>query len=101
MKFEDELHFIADYLKIKNYISELNTLDGIWTSRVSSHIPLKNVSKFINEERIVQAVDLIDKTLKMSGITRPKLAVAALNPHAGDNGNFGTEEIDIINPTIK
>ena len=101
MKFEDELHFIADYLKIKNYISELNTLDGIWTSRVSSHIPLKSVSKFINEERIVQAVDLIDKTLKMSGITRPKLAVAALNPHAGDNGNFGTEEIDIINPTIK
>ncbi len=101
MGFEDELHFIANYLNVKNYISELNTLDGIWTSRVSSHIPLKDVSSFINEERIKEAANLIDKTLKQSGIKRPRLAVAALNPHAGDNGNFGTEEIDIINPTIK
>ena len=97
---EDELHYMAEYLGLENYISELNTLDGIWTSRVSSHIALKKVPDYITESRILQAVNLIDKTLQRSGISRPRLSVAALNPHGGDNGNFGTEEIDIIKPAI-
>ncbi len=97
---EDELHYMAEYLGLKNYVSELNTLNGIWTSRVSSHIALKNVSDYITESRIFQAINLIDKTLKRSGVSRPRLSVAALNPHGGDNGNFGTEEIEIIKPAV-
>jgi len=97
---EDELHYMAEFLGVKNYISELNTLDGIWTSRVSSHIALKDVPMYITEDRIFEAIYLIDKTLKRSGIIRPRLSVAALNPHGGDNGNFGREEIDIIQPAV-
>jgi len=97
---EDELHYMAEFLNVKGYISELNTLDGIWTSRVSSHIALKDVPDYITEERITKAVHLIDKTLRRSGMRRPRLSVAALNPHAGDNGNFGTEEIDVITPAV-
>jgi len=98
---EDELHYMAEFLGVESYISELNTLNGIWTSRVSSHIPLKDVHNFINENRIYEAVDLLDKTLRRSGVDRPRLSVAALNPHAGDNGNFGMEEIEVIGPAVE
>ena len=98
---EDELHYIAEFLGVETYISELNTLNGIWTSRVSSHIALKDVAGYITEHRITEAVQLIDSTLRRSGLSRPRLSVAALNPHAGDNGNFGMEEIEVITPTVE
>ena len=98
---EDELHYMAEILGVETYISELNTLDGVWTSRVSSHIALKDVPDYITNHRISEAVHLIDKTLRRSGLSRPRLSVAALNPHAGDNGNFGREEIDVITPAVQ
>ncbi|MEC8146099.1 MAG: 4-hydroxythreonine-4-phosphate dehydrogenase PdxA, partial [Pseudomonadota bacterium] len=98
---EDELHHMAEFLGVEGYISELNTLNGIWTSRVSSHIALKEVAGYITEHRITEAVHLIDRTLRRSGLNRPRLSVAALNPHAGDNGNFGMEEIEVITPTVE
>ena len=98
---EDELHYMAEFLGVEGYISELNTLNGIWTSRVSSHIALKEVADYITEHRITEAVNLIDRTLRRSGLSRPRLSVAALNPHAGDNGNFGMEEIEVITPTVE
>ena len=98
---EDELHYMAEFLGVETYISELNTLDGVWTSRVSSHIALKDVPDYITDHRISEAVHLIDKTLRRSGLSRPRLSVAALNPHAGDNGNFGREEIDVITPAVQ
>lgn len=96
----DELHYMADKLNVEGYITELNTLDGIWTSRVTSHIPLRDVSESVTEEGICEAVLLLHRTLKRAGINRPQIAVAGLNPHAGDGGNFGDEEIDIIAPAI-
>ena len=98
---DDELHYMAEKLGATNYISELNTLDGMWTSRVTSHIPLRDVADVITEERVHHAVHLINDVLRRSGIARPRIAVAALNPHAGDDGNFGTEEIDILTPAVK
>ena len=98
---EDELHYMAEFLGVETYISELNTLEGLWTSRVSSHIALKEVPEYITDHRISEAVHLIDKTLRRSGMNRPRLSVAALNPHAGDNGNFGREEIDVISPAVQ
>ena len=98
---EDELHYMAEFLGVETYISELNTLEGLWTSRVSSHVALKDVPDYITDHRISEAVHLIDKTLRRSGMSRPRLSVAALNPHAGDNGNFGREEIDVISPTVQ
>ena len=97
----DELHYMAEKLGVTTYISELNTLDGMWTSRVTSHIALRDVADAITEERVHEAVFLIDNVLRRSGVARPRIAVAALNPHAGDNGNFGTEEIDILTPAVK
>ncbi|OCX66936.1 4-hydroxythreonine-4-phosphate dehydrogenase [Thioclava sp. SK-1] len=97
----DELHHIGAYLGVQNYLSELNTLDGMWTSRVTSHIALRDVADAITPDRLIEAIELADTTLRRSGVVRPRIAVAALNPHAGDGGNFGTEEIDVITPTVE
>ncbi|NND92221.1 MAG: 4-hydroxythreonine-4-phosphate dehydrogenase PdxA [Granulosicoccus sp.] len=97
----DELHYMAEMLRVTGYVSELNTLDGMWTSRVTSHIPLKDVAASITSERITHATHLIDSTLRRAGYERPRIAVAALNPHGGDSGNFGREEIDVIEPAVR
>lgn len=97
----DELHYMAERLGATGYVSELNTLDGIWTSRVTSHVALKDVAASITGERIIEATRLIDGTLRRAGVARPRIAVAALNPHAGDGGNFGREEIEVIEPAVR
>lgn len=96
----DELRYMAEKLKVQDYVTELNTLDGLWTSRVTSHIALRDVSGALTEKAICEAVLLLDKVLKKVGVDRPQIAVAALNPHAGDGGNFGDEEIHLITPAV-
>ena len=98
---DDELQFMASYLGVENHVSEVNSFDGMWTSRVTSHIALRDVASSITREKIASATRLIGGLLKSSGIKRPRISVAALNPHAGDGGNFGTEEIDIIRPAVE
>jgi 4-hydroxythreonine-4-phosphate dehydrogenase len=100
MQHEDELHHFADYLGVTGYFCEFNTLGDLWTSRVSSHIPLKDAAAMLSKERIVQATQLIYQSLQESGTAHPKVAVAAFNPHGGDGGVCGREEIDIIEPAV-
>ncbi len=104
LKHEDELHHFAEYLGVdpdKNYFCEFNTLGTLWTSRISSHVPLKDVTQFLDRDRIKDAGKLIYQSLLTNGIQSPKVAVAALNPHGGDGGTCGREEIDIIIPAVK
>ena len=98
---EDEHRYMARYLGFTGYHSEINVLDNLMTTRVTSHIGLKDVAANINLPGILRAVELAESTLKRAGHARPSIAVAALNPHAGDNGKFGREEIDIIEPAIR
>ena len=98
---EDEHRYIARYLNFKGYHSEINVLDELMTTRVTSHIGLKEVAQNITEGGIKRAVNLAYETLHKAGNERPHVAVAALNPHAGDNGKFGREEIDLIEPVIE
>ncbi|WP_282095690.1 4-hydroxythreonine-4-phosphate dehydrogenase PdxA [Epibacterium ulvae] len=98
---EDEHKYMARYLGFEGYHSEINVLDELMTTRVTSHIGLKDVATNITESGILQAVNLANATLLKAGKTRPSIAVAALNPHAGDNGKFGCEEIEIIEPAVK
>jgi 4-hydroxythreonine-4-phosphate dehydrogenase len=98
---EDEHRYIAKYLGFKGHHSEINMLDELITTRVTSHIALKDVAGSISQDGIIDAIKLAQNTLVAAGNTRPRIGVAALNPHAGDDGNFGTEEIDILAPAIK
>ena len=101
MEQEDEHRYIANYIQFKGYHSEINMLDELITTRVTSHIALKDVAKSIDQEGVIDAIRLANSTLISAGFARPKIGVAALNPHAGDNGNFGTEEIDVLAPAIR
>ena len=100
LKHEDELHHFAQYLGVSGYFCEFNTLGDLWTSRVSSHIPLRDAAAMLSQERIVDAARLIYRSLQASGTAEPKVAIAAFNPHGGDGGSCGREEIDIIAPAI-
>jgi 4-hydroxythreonine-4-phosphate dehydrogenase len=101
MDFEDELHFFADYFGVQHYFCEFNTLGTLWTSRISSHVPLADIPKYITKDRIKAAARLTYQTLKRAGFANPRVAVAALNPHGGDGGTCGREEIDIIEPAAR
>lgn len=101
LKHEDELHHFAEYLGVTGYFCEFNTLGDLWTSRVSSHIPLKDAAAMLSRERIVDAARLIYQSLQASGTAEPRVAVADFNPHGGDGGSCGREEIDIIEPAIR
>ncbi len=100
LKHEDELHHFAEYLGVTDYFCEFNTLGDLWTSRVSSHIPLKDAASMLSTERILDAARLIYTSLQASGTAEPKVAIAAFNPHGGDGGSCGREEIDIIAPAV-
>jgi 4-hydroxythreonine-4-phosphate dehydrogenase len=100
LKHEDELHHFAEYLGVTGYFCEFNTLGDLWTSRVSSHIPLKDAASMLSKERIVAAAQLIYRSLQASGTANPKVAIAAFNPHGGDGGSCGREEIDVIEPAV-
>lgn len=101
LKHEDELHHFAEYLGVTGYFCEFNTLGDLWTSRISSHVPLKDVAGYLSEERIQQASELIYRSLLANGVEAPKVAIAGFNPHNGDGGTCGREEIDIIEPAVR
>ncbi len=101
MQHEDELHHFAEHLKVTNYFCEFNTLGGLWTARISSHIPLKDVAQWVQKPRIKEAARLIHQSLKANGVDQPRVAVAGFNPHNGDGGVCGREEIDTIIPAVQ
>ena len=99
--YDDEISFSADVVGLDGPASEFNVLDKIWNARVTSHIPLAEVAAQITRERILRALRLTDSSMRGAGFARPRIAVAGLNPHAGDGGNFGREEIDVIGPAVE
>jgi len=100
MPFSDELHFFADALNVNSYICEFNTLGDLWTSRISSHIPFQDICRYVTKDRIKDAAKLIHDALHSAGYDHPRVAIAALNPHGGDGGTCGREEIEIIAPAV-
>lgn len=99
--FESEQYLFAHHFNWHEPFGEVNVLGDLWTSRVTSHIPIKEVSNNLTIESILRAIRLADSTLKRSGINQARIAIAALNPHAGENGSCGIEEIDVIKPAMK
>jgi 4-hydroxythreonine-4-phosphate dehydrogenase len=99
--YEDEIGFTSGVLGFKGAATEFNILEGLWNARVTSHIPLARVPSSLSIDSIVQALELTTTALRAAGFEPPRIGVAALNPHAGDGGNFGREEIDIIEPAVR
>ncbi|MDQ0744140.1 4-hydroxy-L-threonine phosphate dehydrogenase PdxA [Clavibacter sp. B3I6] len=100
MTEEDELRWFAKELHHDGVTSEINIIPGMWTARVTSHIGIREVADRVTTQGVVDAVQLLHGLLHDSGIESPRIGVCALNPHNGENGIFGREEIDVIRPGV-
>ena len=100
-KYNDEHQMFAYLTGHKGFFGEMNVLDNKWMSRVTSHVSLREAIDQISAERIDNALTLADATMRGAGFANPRIAVAALNPHGGENGLFGREEIEIIKPAVE
>lgn len=101
MHQEDELRWFAELLQFSGICGELNVLENLWTARVTSHVALKEVSELLAPHKVADAIGMIHSALQASGKARPRIAVCGLNPHNGDNGNYGDEEGRIIEPGVR
>lgn len=99
--YVDEIGFIKRETGSESDGSEFNVLEEVWNARVTSHVPLGDVASHITGERVLRAIELTESTMRGAGIERPRIGVAGLNPHAGDGGNFGREEIEVIAPAVE
>jgi len=99
--YEDEIVFVTEMLGFKGIASEFNILPDLWNARVTSHVPISKVASLITLGNVLRGLRLTDQAMREGGYRTPRIAVAGLNPHAGDGGNFGNEEIDVIAPAIE
>ncbi len=98
--YDDEIAVVTETLRAARHGREFNILGGLWNARVTSHIPLKDVAAHLSVDSVSAAGQLAAHCMREAGFERPRLAVAGLNPHAGDGGSFGREEIDVIAPAV-
>jgi 4-hydroxythreonine-4-phosphate dehydrogenase len=99
-KFHDEHQMFAHLTGHSGFFGEMNVIPEFSTFRVTSHVALRKALDLITPERIADAVHLADRTLAAAIGRKPRIGVAALNPHCGENGLFGDEEIRIIRPAV-
>jgi 4-hydroxythreonine-4-phosphate dehydrogenase len=100
-KFHDEHQMFAKLTEHSGFFGEMNVIKEFATFRVTSHVALREAVNMVTAERIESAIRLANDTLRAAGHAKPRIGVAALNPHNGENGLFGDEEIRIIRPTVE
>jgi len=103
-KFIGQTEFLSELADAKRTAMMLLGTDerGRWlrVALATVHISLKTVSEKLTSEKITLAIELAAQSCRDLGLSRAKIAVAGLNPHAGEGGEFGDEEIKIISPTV-
>lgn len=97
--FPGQTEFFAHRSGTTNY-AMLLTADTITVALVTTHVPLRAVPDVLTISEIVRVGKLLAEFLLLRGIKSPRIAVAGLNPHAGESGRLGREEIEIIEPAV-
>lgn len=99
--YKGHTEFLADTFNSKNYLMTMVS-ESLRVGLVTEHVALKEVGQMITSELIDSKLKILEQTLRKDfGISKPKIAVLALNPHAGDNGLIGDEDEKIIKPLIQ
>src|SRR6266480_2544251 len=99
-EFPGQTEFFAARSGTTNY-AMLLTGGAITVALVTTHVPLREVPALLKTSEIVRVGRLLDSFLRHRGKTAPRIAVAGLNPHAGESGKIGREEIEIIAPALR
>jgi 4-hydroxythreonine-4-phosphate dehydrogenase len=98
-RFPGQTEFFAERCGVKNFAMCL-TGGKLTVALVTAHVPLRKVARALKQSEIVRVGLLLEKFLRARGNTAPRIAVAGLNPHAGESGKLGLEEIEIIAPAV-
>lgn len=98
--FSGHTEFLQEMCQVERVVMMLAT-ESLRVALVTTHLPLKEVSAAITAERLIQVTRILNHDLRhFFGIEYPRILVAGLNPHAGEGGHLGREEIDVIEPTL-
>ncbi len=100
IKFSGHTEFLAEKTNTKKVVMMLATA-GLRVALATTHLPLKDVPAAITEDGLTEVLQILHHGLQNQfGISQPKILICGLNPHAGEGGHMGREEIDIIEPTL-
>lgn len=100
--FSGHTEFLTSIFSDNNESLMMMISDAMKVALVCNHVPISQVPRMITKPRIMQKLQLLNRTLQDDfHIRAPRIAVLSLNPHAGDNGLIGEEETEIIRPSIK
>lgn len=100
-EFPGHTEYLTNKLEVKESLM-LMVGDALRVGLATNHLPISKVAAAITKEGLLEKIQLMNQALKVDfGIEKPAIAVMGLNPHAGDEGVLGTEEIDIIIPAIQ
>ncbi len=101
VSFTGHTEFFADGAGVDQVVMMLAT-ESLRVALATTHLPLKQVSEAITQDSLRRVITIINDSMKNQfGFLAPKIAVCGLNPHAGEDGHLGREEIDIISPVIE
>jgi 4-hydroxythreonine-4-phosphate dehydrogenase len=98
-RFPGQTEFLAERCGVKNFAMCL-TGGKLTVALVTAHVPVREVSRLLKQSEIVRVGLLLADFLRRRGNSAARIAVAGLNPHAGESGKLGREEIEIISPAI-
>lgn len=100
INFSGHTEFLADFCQVDLTVMMLAT-EGLRVALATTHLPLRQVADAITTELLTDILTILHQDLENKfGIDRPRILVCGLNPHAGENGHLGREELDIIEPTL-
>ena len=99
-KFEGQTQILGELTGAKNY-GMILLFGNIRVMMLTTHMALRKACDAVTKEKVLGMIELADETLKSFGIKKPRIAVAGLNPHSGERGLFGTEEVEGSIPAIK
>ena len=99
--FTGHTEYFRDYCGVKEVVMMLATND-LRVALVTTHLPLRDVADAITPDLLTRIITILNHDLiTFFGVEKPRILVAGLNPHAGEDGHLGHEEIDVISPTLE
>jgi 4-hydroxythreonine-4-phosphate dehydrogenase len=99
-RYPGHTEVLAELTSTSDYAMMLVT-DELRVIHVSTHVSLEEAIRRVQPERELTVIRLADRSLKLLGVEQPRVAVAGLNPHAGESGLFGTQDRDVIAPAVE
>jgi 4-hydroxythreonine-4-phosphate dehydrogenase len=98
--FTGHTEYLADKTATPRVVMMLAT-EGLRVALATTHLPLKDVAGALNAQLLTEVIDVLQASMQRDfGLARPRILVCGLNPHAGEGGHLGREEIDILEPVL-